>query len=53
MKFIDELNDKEIMNEYAVYIKALILRVQGDIEGSLDLFKKCNLQNPASVEYLK
>jgi len=55
LKFIDELlqeKDGE-KSEYALYLKALILRIKGNIHDSLDLFKKCNQLNPNNIEYLK
>ena len=59
VKFIDELlldaerkNDSQ-RSEYAIYLKALILRIKGQIHDSLELFKKCHLLNPNNIEYLK
>lgn len=40
-------------SEYALYLKALILRIKGNIHDSLDLFKKCHFLNPTNTEYLK
>ena len=34
-------------------MKALILRIKGNIHESLELFKKCHLLNPSNIEYLK
>ena len=55
LKFIDEiLSEKDgDKTEYALYLKALILRIKGDIHQSLDLFKKSHLLNPNNIEYLK
>ena len=59
LKFVDELIEESSQNndsersEYAIYIKALILRIKGNIHESLELFKKCHLLNPNNVEYLK
>ena len=36
-----------------MYLKALILRIKGNIHESLELFKKCHLLSPNNVEYLK
>ena len=48
------LGDKESeRSEYALYLKALILRIKGNIHDSLDLFKKCHFLNPTNTEYLK
>jgi len=40
-------------SEYALYAKALILRIKGNINESLELFKKCHLLNPTNIDYLK
>lgn len=40
-------------SEYALYVKALILRMKGNIHDSLEMFKKCHLLNPANIDYLK
>jgi tetratricopeptide (TPR) repeat protein len=53
MKFVDELLQESDKSEYALYLKALILRIKGNIHDSLDLFKKCHLLNPNNIEYLK
>lgn len=53
MKFVDELLEESEKSEYALYLKALILRIKGNIHDSLDLFKKCHLLNPNNIEYLK
>jgi len=55
LKFVDELLEEKDgdKSEYALYLKALILRIKGNIHDSLDLFKKCHLLNPANTEYLK
>ena len=54
LKFIDELLEEDgDKSEYALYLKALILRIKGNIHDSLDLFKKCHLLNPTNIEYLK
>ncbi|KAF2364093.1 Tetratricopeptide repeat [Trinorchestia longiramus] len=41
------------MCEYANYVQALILRHQGKIHESLELFQLCNVLNPKSVQNLK
>ena len=59
LKFVDELLEESERkqdgerSEYALYLKALILRIQGNIHDSLELFKKCHLLNPNNIEYLK
>jgi len=40
-------------SEYAMFIKALILRIKGNIHESLELFKKCHLMDPLNADYLK
>ena len=47
------LKDSDGHCEYATYLKALILRIKGQIHESLDLFKKCHLLDPANPDYLK
>lgn len=41
------------MNEYGIYIRALILRYNGRILESLEVFKQCLMINSTSSEYLK
>ncbi|XP_060577578.1 Bardet-Biedl syndrome 4 protein homolog isoform X2 [Ruditapes philippinarum] len=41
------------MCEYAVYVQALILRMEGKIQESLELFQTCALLNPSIGENLK
>jgi Bardet-Biedl syndrome 4 protein len=55
LKFVDELLEDKSgdKSEYAIYLKALILRIKGSIHDSLELFKKCHLLNPNNIEYLK
>ena len=55
LKFVDELLEDKSgdKSEYAIYLKALILRIKGSIHESLELFKKCHLLNPNNIEYLK
>ena len=53
-KIIEEmLQESEGKSEYALYVKALILRIKGNIHESLELFKKCHLLNPSNIDYLK
>ena len=49
----DMLHESKGRSEYALYAKALILRVKGNIHESLELFKKCHLLNPTYIDYLK
>ncbi|KAM9496605.1 BBSome complex member BBS4 isoform 2-T2 [Clarias gariepinus] len=41
------------MCEYAIYVQALILRVEGKIQQSLELFQSCAILNPTSSDNLK
>nr|KAG5708037.1 hypothetical protein BaRGS_025175 [Batillaria attramentaria] len=41
------------MCEYAVYVQALILRQEGKIQESLELFQTCTLLSPQSADNLK
>ena len=47
------LEESKGRSEYALYSKALILRIKGNIHDSLELFKKCHLLNPTNIDYLK
>jgi hypothetical protein len=47
------LHESKGRSEYALYAKALILRVKGEIHESLALFKKCHMLNPTYLDYLK
>jgi Bardet-Biedl syndrome 4 protein len=54
LKLIDSiLLESSARNEFATYLKALVLRIKGRIHESLDLFKRCHMLNPANPEYLK
>ena len=54
LKLIDDMldNAKE-KSEYALFVKAMILRINGNIHESLEMFKKCHLLNPSNIDYLK
>jgi len=47
------LDESDYMCEYALYVNALILREQGDIQKSLELFQKTTQLNPENVNNLK
>ncbi|KAK7114783.1 BBSome complex member BBS4-like isoform X2 [Littorina saxatilis] len=47
------LSESGGMCEYAVYVQALILRQEGKIQESLELFQTCTLLSPQSAENLK
>ena len=53
-KLLDSmLQESDGRNEFATYLKALILRIKGRIHESLELFKKCHMLNPGNTDYLK
>ena len=54
LKLIDDMldNTKE-KSEYALFVKAMILRINGNIHESLEMFKKWHLLNPSNIDYLK
>ncbi|KAL2094042.1 hypothetical protein ACEWY4_011354 [Coilia grayii] len=41
------------MCEYAIYVQGLILRLEGKIQESLELFQSCAILNPTSSDNLK
>ncbi|KAL8570486.1 Bardet-Biedl syndrome 4 protein [Nucella lapillus] len=47
------LSESGGMCEYAVYVQALILRQEGKIQESLELFQTCTLLSPQSADNLK
>ncbi|XP_045191416.2 Bardet-Biedl syndrome 4 protein-like isoform X2 [Mercenaria mercenaria] len=49
----EQLGESGGMCEYAVYVQALILRMEGKIQESLELFQTCALLNSSSGENLK
>ncbi|OWF54543.1 Bardet-Biedl syndrome 4 protein homolog [Mizuhopecten yessoensis] len=49
----EQLAESGGMCEYAVYVQALILRQEGKIQESLEMFQTCTLLNPTSAENLK
>ncbi|KAL5021550.1 hypothetical protein ScPMuIL_000705 [Solemya velum] len=49
----EQLGECGGMCEYAVYVQALILRQEGRIQESLELFQTCTLLNPHSADNLK
>ena len=54
LKLIDDMldNAKE-KSEYALFVKAMILRINGNIHESLEMFKRWHLLNPSNIDYLK
>uniref|UniRef100_A0A8C0J8W7 Bardet-Biedl syndrome 4 n=1 Tax=Chelonoidis abingdonii TaxID=106734 RepID=A0A8C0J8W7_CHEAB len=49
----EQLHETQGMCEYAVYVQALILRLEGKIQESLELFQTCSILNPQSADNLK
>uniref|UniRef100_A0A3Q0SA92 Bardet-Biedl syndrome 4 n=1 Tax=Amphilophus citrinellus TaxID=61819 RepID=A0A3Q0SA92_AMPCI len=49
----DQLQETNGMCEYAIYVQALILRLEGKIQQSLELFQSCAILNPNSADNLK
>ncbi|XP_038145714.1 Bardet-Biedl syndrome 4 protein isoform X1 [Cyprinodon tularosa] len=49
----EQLQESSGMCEYAIYVQALILRLEGKIQESLELFQSCAILNPSSSDNLK
>ncbi|TRY95998.1 hypothetical protein DNTS_002159 [Danionella cerebrum] len=49
----EQLHETQGMCEYAVYVQALIMRLEGKIQESLELFQSCAILNPKSSDNLK
>ncbi|XP_061888264.1 Bardet-Biedl syndrome 4 protein isoform X1 [Entelurus aequoreus] len=49
----EQLQETNGMCEYAIYVQALILRLEGKIQQSLELFQSCAILNPSSPDNLK
>nr|XP_033776182.1 Bardet-Biedl syndrome 4 protein isoform X3 [Geotrypetes seraphini] len=49
----EQLHETKGMCEYAVYVQALIFRLEGKIQESLELFQTCAILSPQSVDNLK
>ncbi|NWX89847.1 BBS4 protein, partial [Nothoprocta pentlandii] len=49
----EQLQESHGMCEYAVYVQALIFRLEGKIQESLELFQSCSILNPRSADNLK
>lgn len=49
----EQLQESQGMCEYAVYVQALIFRLEGKIQESLELFQTCAILNPRSTDNLK
>ncbi|XP_068171328.1 Bardet-Biedl syndrome 4 protein isoform X2 [Antennarius striatus] len=49
----EQLQETNGVCEYAIYVQALILRLEGKIQQSLELFQSCAILNPSSTDNLK
>ncbi|KAM6303837.1 BBSome complex member BBS4 isoform 1-T1 [Podargus strigoides] len=49
----EQLQECHGLCEYAVYVQALIFRLEGKIQESLELFQTCAILNPRSADNLK
>ncbi|XP_018621181.1 BBSome complex member BBS4 [Scleropages formosus] len=49
----EQLQETQGMCEYAIYVQALILRLEGNIQQSLELFQSCAVMSPRSADNLK
>ncbi|XP_028679264.2 Bardet-Biedl syndrome 4 protein isoform X1 [Erpetoichthys calabaricus] len=49
----EQLQEAQGTCEYAVYVQALIFRLEGKIQESLELFQTCAILNPQSSDNLK
>ncbi|XP_067437133.1 Bardet-Biedl syndrome 4 protein isoform X1 [Thunnus thynnus] len=49
----EQLQETNGMCEYAIYVQALILRLEGKIQQSLELFQSCAILNPNSTDNVK
>ncbi|XP_075361711.1 BBSome complex member BBS4 isoform X4 [Mycteria americana] len=49
----EQLQESHGLCEYAIYVQALILRLEGKIQESLELFQTCSILNPQSADNLK
>ncbi|KAM8894395.1 BBSome complex member BBS4 [Spinachia spinachia] len=49
----EQLQETNGMCEYGIYVQALIMRLEGKIQQSLELFQSCAILNPSSSDNLK
>ncbi|XP_012867507.1 PREDICTED: Bardet-Biedl syndrome 4 protein isoform X2 [Dipodomys ordii] len=49
----EQLQESQGLCEYAIYVQALILRLEGNIQESLELFQKCAVLSPQCADNLK
>ncbi|XP_061036078.1 Bardet-Biedl syndrome 4 protein isoform X2 [Eubalaena glacialis] len=49
----EQLQETQGLCEYAIYVQALIFRLEGNIQESLELFQTCTVLSPQSADNLK
>ncbi|XP_014310495.1 Bardet-Biedl syndrome 4 protein [Myotis lucifugus] len=49
----EQLQETQGLCEYAIYVQALIFRLEGNIQESLELFQTCAVLSPQSADNLK
>ncbi|KAM8780837.1 BBSome complex member BBS4 isoform 2-T2 [Rhynchonycteris naso] len=49
----EQLQETEGLCEYAIYVQALIFRLEGNIQESLELFQRCAILRPQCADNLK
>ncbi|XP_066244639.1 Bardet-Biedl syndrome 4 protein isoform X2 [Saccopteryx leptura] len=49
----EQLQETQGLCEYAIYVQALIFRLEGNIQESLELFQRCAILNPQCADNLK
>ncbi|XP_014673640.1 PREDICTED: Bardet-Biedl syndrome 4 protein-like [Priapulus caudatus] len=49
----EQLAETHSMCEYALYVQGLIMRGEGQVQESLEVFQTCSLINPKNPDYLK
>ncbi|XP_007668436.1 Bardet-Biedl syndrome 4 protein isoform X2 [Ornithorhynchus anatinus] len=49
----EQLQETQGLCEYAIYVQALIFRLEGKIQESLELFQSCAILSPQSADNLK
>ncbi|XP_056654265.1 Bardet-Biedl syndrome 4 protein isoform X1 [Monodelphis domestica] len=49
----EQLQETQGLCEYAIYVQALIYRLEGNIQESLELFQSCAVLNPQNADNLK
>ncbi|XP_036592174.1 Bardet-Biedl syndrome 4 protein isoform X4 [Trichosurus vulpecula] len=49
----EQLKETQGLCEYAIYVQALLYRLEGNIQESLELFQSCAVLNPQNADNLK